>query len=48
MTTRLSARLAAFGLSAVVTLVMLASVNFLATVEPASTALLAVAGPVLA
>jgi hypothetical protein len=48
MSTRLTTRLASFGLSVAITLVMLGSVNFLATVEPATTALLAVAAPVLA
>jgi hypothetical protein len=48
MTTRFTARLAAFCLSAVLTLAMLGSVNFLATAEPATTALLASAAPLLA
>jgi hypothetical protein len=48
MNNRLAARLAAFGLSAVMTLAMLGGVNFLATMEPAPTALLAVVMPVLA
>lgn len=41
MNHRLIARATAFGLSAVVTFVMLASVNLLATAEPAAHALIA-------
>ncbi len=48
MTTRTVSRLASFGLSAVLTLAMLGGVDFLATLEPATNALLAVAAPVLA
>jgi len=47
MSSSLTTRLASFGLSAAVTLVMLGSVNFLASVEPVTTALLALAAPVL-
>lgn len=48
MNTRPVARLVAFGLSAVLTLAMLGGVDFLATMEPATGALLAVVTPVLA
>jgi hypothetical protein len=44
MTTRFAARAAAFGLSAIVTLAMLGSVNFLAAVEPVISSVLAAAG----
>lgn len=48
MTDRLIARIASFALSAVVTVVMLASVNLLATPEPVAASLLATAGVLLA